>query len=96
MARPIQQIAADIAEDWADPGYAGPYLQAMMRIRSIDDWYGADDGESIVMYFLTNAGKWKGAKAREIKKELRDLLRASNRRASAARVVSAYLRGAVR
>ena len=92
MARPLHVIAREIAEDWPNPGHAQPYLEAMFSLRTLGDWYGADDAESIVMYFLTNAGQWKGPKAREIKKELRQMLKKHSRRASATRVASRHMR----
>jgi hypothetical protein len=36
--------------------------------------YGADDARGIVMYFLANAGTWRGENARRIKAELKGML----------------------
>jgi hypothetical protein len=33
-----------------------------------------DKGKSIVLYFLSNAGSWRGDKAKEIKKELKQMV----------------------
>ena len=75
MARPINEIASDILEDWVDVSpHARPYLDAMVFLEDINDRYGADDAEGIILYFLTNAGRWRGPKAKALKKELRSLL----------------------
>lgn len=72
--RPIHTIASEILQDWKRPYFgAVPYLSAMQSLDSIDDSYGYDDARSIVLYFLSNATTWRGAKAREIKAELKAL-----------------------
>ncbi|MCK9543441.1 MAG: hypothetical protein M0R03_15580 [Novosphingobium sp.] len=73
--RPLYQIANDIRKDWGSKMYFGakPYVQAMQTLNKIEDNYGMDSGKSIVLYFLANAGTWRGDKAREIKKELKKL-----------------------
>jgi hypothetical protein len=69
--RSLSIIAAEIRKDWKKPYFgAVPYLQAMMCLDKITDNYGFDTGKSIVLYFLANAGTWKGETARRIKKEL--------------------------
>ena len=74
--RLICDIAVDIRKDWKQVNYAAaPYLQAMNRLGSINDNYGADSGRSVVLYFLSNAQTWKGPKAREIKLELNRMLK---------------------
>jgi len=90
MARPLNEIAVDIARDWVDPRSARPYLQAMKFLRTLDDQYGMDDAESIVMYFLTNAGSWKGPVATSIKKELRSMLKTRGYRAASIRVATRW------
>lgn len=76
MPRPINEIASDILEDWVDISpHARPYLDAMIFLEDINDRYGADDAEGIILYFLTNAGRWRGPKAKALKKELRNLLK---------------------
>lgn len=77
MPRPIKEIAADIIADWDGRIYFGaiPYLEAMATLDSIDDMYGYDRGRDVVSYFLANANTWRGAKAREVKAELRDMLK---------------------
>lgn len=75
MSRPIHAIARDIQRDWAKPNYAAvPYLQAMRALESISDKYYYDSAESVVRYFLANAGQWRGDRAREIKAELKAML----------------------
>ena len=71
--RPISEIAREIKSDWKKPYFgAVPYLQAMMSLNSIDDeFYGFDDAKSIVLYFLSNAGTWRGETAKRIKAELK-------------------------
>jgi hypothetical protein len=73
--RPLHAIARDIQRDWTKPYFgAVPYLDAMRALDSISDKYYYDDAESVVRYFLANAGQWRGDKAREIKAELKAML----------------------
>jgi hypothetical protein len=77
MARYISDIATDISNDWENVNYAAaPYLQAMLTLDTIDDRFGADDARSIVLYFLSNAQTWRGPVAKEIKAELKAMLKA--------------------
>ena len=72
--RSIHAIAADIRQDWKKINYAAvPYLDAMDQLGSISDNFYADSGRSVVLYFLANAGTWRGPVARTIKKELKAL-----------------------
>lgn len=74
-SRPLHTIARDIQRDWSKPNYAAvPYLQAMRALDSISDKYYYDDAETVVRYFLANAGQWRGDKARTIKAELKAML----------------------
>lgn len=74
--RPIYQIAQDIKDAWKNPSpYALAYLNPMLTLNSIDDHYYFDDAKSIILYFLANAQGFRGEKARELKKELKDLLK---------------------
>lgn len=78
--RPLNKIAAAILADWgvvshtpkAKPYqiFAMPYVQAMLDLQKTTDMYGVDDGEDIVLRFLTNAASWRGDTARLIKAEL--------------------------
>jgi len=76
MQRPINEIAKDIRLNWPKPYFgAVPYIQAMQTIYSIEEWYYEDSAQSIIRYFLANAGTWRGEKAREIKAELNSILK---------------------
>jgi hypothetical protein len=68
---PLHTLARLIKRDWKKVYFgAVPYLDAMTTMVSVNDNYGADDGKSIVRYFLGNATTWRGTVAREVKKEL--------------------------
>jgi len=68
----IAEIAAVIAGDWTNVNYAAvPYLDAMFSLTTIRDKYGMDDGKGIVIYFLSNAGTWRGNIAKLVKAELK-------------------------
>lgn len=70
--RSLSVISREIRADWIKVNYAAkPYLDAMSQLDSIDDKYGFDSGKSVVMYFLANAGSWRGEKAKAIKAELK-------------------------
>jgi hypothetical protein len=74
MARSLFTISVDIRKDWKKPYFgAVPYINAMGSLDDITDNYGYDSGRSVVLYFLANAGTWKGDVARRIKKELKAL-----------------------
>lgn len=76
MSRPLCVIAEEIHEDWKKISpYAKPYLEAMFSLNSIKDNYILDSGESIVAYFLANAGSWRGETARRVKSELKEILK---------------------
>jgi len=73
----ISQIAREIRKDWGSKvNYAAkPYLDAMGSLESINDNYYADTGISVVSYFLSNAGQWRGDTARATKAELKRRLK---------------------
>jgi hypothetical protein len=74
--RPVYEIARDIRKAWAKVNYAAvPYLDAMSSLSSPSDNYGADDGKSIVLYFLGNATSFRGDAAKALKAELKALYR---------------------
>lgn len=76
MARSISVIASEVRKDWKKVNYAAaPYLDAMASLDSINDMFYADSAKSIVLYFLSNATSWKGDKAREIKAELKQMVK---------------------
>jgi hypothetical protein len=69
--RPLYAIAQEIRADWKKVHYtAEPYLAAMEQLDQVTDRYYEDGGKSVVRYFLSNAGGWRGEKARETKAEL--------------------------
>ncbi len=79
MARPLNVIAQEAFDAWpaaqSENHPAGAYLIPMLSLQSINEWYGMDSADSIVRYFLSNAAGWRGPKAREIKAELKALLK---------------------
>lgn len=74
--RHLHAIAREIKQKWTKPYFgAVPYIDAMLTMHSADDDYGADNGKSIVLYFLANAATWRGDDARRIKAELKALVK---------------------
>ena len=72
----VSEIAREISADWANVNYAArPYLDAMSQLDSVRDKFGHDDGKSIVLYFLANAGAWRGDTARRIKAQLKAMIK---------------------
>jgi hypothetical protein len=72
--RKICVIARDIYKHWPKVNYAAkPYLDAMLNLSDINDTYYLDSGRSMVLYFLANAGTWRGPEAKAIKAELKAL-----------------------
>ena len=72
--RELYKIAQEIQKEWPNANYAArPYLDAMQSMTSVNDTYGYDDGKTIVLYFLANAGTWRGESAKRIKAELREM-----------------------
>jgi hypothetical protein len=69
---PIAQLADVVRRNWANPSpYALPYLRAMFSLKDMDSMYGADDAQSIILYFLSNAASYRGPVARLVKAELK-------------------------
>jgi hypothetical protein len=78
FARSLSTIAREISADWRKPYFgAVPYLGAMRSLDSVRDAYGADDGRTVVLYFLSNASTWRGETAKRIKAELKAMLKAA-------------------
>lgn len=80
MARYIKDIARDIHTEWSKTksgvhAYAVPYLHAMMALYTTSDSYGAYSAKSIVLYFLSNASTFRGDRAKELKQELKSLIK---------------------
>lgn len=67
----LSELAILIETNWPKvSSTARPYLDAMKEIATLKDYYGADSGDTIVIYFLSNATTWRGEAARTIKAEL--------------------------
>lgn len=74
--RSLHVIAEEIRGNWVKVNYAAePYLAAMHDLDKITDTYGYDSAKSIVMYFLSNATSWRGPVAREVKAELKNMIK---------------------
>jgi hypothetical protein len=74
--RAIFLIAREIKADWRNPYFgAKPYIEAMHFLRDITDFYHEDSARSVLRYFLSNCGTWRGPVARRIKAELKELLK---------------------
>ena len=72
----VWEIADVVWADWKNVSpYAKPYLEAMGSLSSVNDAYFADNGKSVVSYFLANAGSWKGEVAKSVKAELKALVK---------------------
>lgn len=70
--RPLYEIASEIRKDWKKVNFAAvPYLSAMRGLDSVNDSY----GKSVVLYFLANAGSWRGETAKRIKAELKVMIK---------------------
>lgn len=73
--RLLSEIARDIEKAWPKVNYAAkPYLDAMKQLNTVNDKYYADSGESIVLYFLANAGSFRGEDAKKLKQELKQMV----------------------
>tara|TARA_R110000868_G_scaffold4450_1_gene27988 strand:+ start:1297 stop:1521 length:225 start_codon:yes stop_codon:yes gene_type:complete len=73
--RTISSIATQIQSDWKAVNYAAkPYLAAMHELENMQDNYYQDDAQSVVRYFLANAGTWRGDVAKLVKAELKGML----------------------
>lgn len=82
MARRISSVARDIvgAHHEADknPPYLNAYVKPMLYIDNITDKYGADDGEYVVTYALSNLSHWRHPQAKALKDELKTILHEHN------------------
>lgn len=74
IMRTLYEIAAEVRKDWKKVNYAAkPYLEAMESLGEMDEMYGADSAKTIVLYFLANAGTWRGEVAKKVKAELKSM-----------------------
>ncbi|SDU21645.1 hypothetical protein SAMN05216296_2455 [Pseudomonas pohangensis] len=78
--RKLWEISQEIQLVWGSniSKFARPYIDAMSELDSITDQYNEQDARSVVSDFLTNAGGWRGDRAREIKSELKQILKGSD------------------
>lgn len=73
--RTLRTIAREIRAAWPRVYFgAVPYLDAMGALDTLADRYYREDARTIVLYFLANAGTWRGPDAKRIKAELRAML----------------------
>ena len=73
----LSAIATMIRKNWKEMHFSAvPYVQAMFRLTTLDDSYGADNAEEIVQRFLGNAQTWRGETAKAVKDKLRAMLKA--------------------
>lgn len=75
--RTFQQIAKDIKSTWLNVYFgAVPYLEAMLTLDTTDPnaSYYYNKAEDIVRYFLANAQTFRGADAKRLKEELKNLV----------------------
>ena len=75
--RSISTIAREVESDWKEKVNfaARPYLDAMHTLTSVTDSFYADSANSVVLYFLANAGTWRGDTARRVKAELKKMVK---------------------
>ena len=72
----VSDIARLIASDWKNISpYARDYLNAMKEINDIEGAYYADSCKSVVLYFLANAGTYRGENARAYKAILKEMIK---------------------
>lgn len=73
--RTLRQIAMEIRQKWPKPYFgAVPYLNAMAAIDGgASARFGAEDGKTQIIYFLSNAKTWRGEDAKRIKAELKKM-----------------------
>lgn len=72
----LSDIAKIIKTDWKNVNFAAkPYLNAMHSLNTVNDYYFADSGKNIVIYFLANASTWRGETAKLVKAKLKELLK---------------------
>ena len=84
--RPFSAIAAEVLGLWKTKygkdlpwslKCALPYLEAMLECDTTDKnaQYYAETVESVVIYFRANITNWRGADAKRIKAELKEMLK---------------------
>jgi hypothetical protein len=82
MARSISAVARDIVnahrEAGKNPPYLRGYVEPMLSLDKVTDYYGADDGEYVVIYALSNLSHWRHPQAKALKDELKVILHEHN------------------
>lgn len=83
--RPLYEFAQDIVSDYADRGKSVPecaraYVDPMSYLNQITDKFGYDDGDTVVIYALSNLTGWRGETAKRVKRELKQILHDFNPR----------------
>ena len=69
-------IAQDIKTEWKKVYFgAVPYLDAMLTLSDKTSNYYGDRAETIVIYFLSNASTFRGERAKELKAELKQIIK---------------------
>jgi len=69
----ICTLARLIRKDWGAKMFYGakPYANAMLEIEHVNDRFGNENAKDVVIYFLSNAGTWRGEVAKAVKAELK-------------------------
>lgn len=74
--RQIYEVASEIKREWKNVYFgAVPYLSAMHSLRDKNSTFGCESAKSIVLYFLSNASQFKGEKAKDLKNELKAIIK---------------------
>lgn len=74
--RKINKISDEIKKDWKKIHYtAAPYLYAMGQVEKLEDKFIKTNGKNLILKFLSNAGTWRGETARQIKAELKEMVK---------------------
>lgn len=84
--RSLYVIAGEILREWRTamqtwkktPNWfiwSRPYIDAMLLLENKDSMYGADSGDTIIRYALSNMEGWRGEAARRLKLELKEHLK---------------------
>lgn len=75
--RTFKRIAQDIKSTWLNVYFGAiPYLEALLELDTSDpnERYLLDTAGDIARYFLANAQTFRGADARRLKAELKELI----------------------
>lgn len=74
--RAIHEVTSDIRREWPNVHYtARPYLDAMFYLCDKHSKYGLDSASDIVLRFIGNATSFRGERARELKAELKQIIK---------------------